>query len=629
MQPRPCLLLLLLLCTYGTSAQRLNPDSLVLELNKAKEDTGKVVLYRMLAGIVLYSNPQQAVAYGKAGAALGKSLQFDKGIAGCYLNVSAAYSNALRLDSALLYIDTAIYWSHRAGDPNRLALAYLNRADYNMQTRNLKQSLRDCDTALDFANKADNNDRRARILQTIGSVYYIQENYPQSQEYYNRAFQLYQQIKNYRMSAIVLNNIGNIFKHTGQHRQAIGNFSNAIRIADSLGDINNMSMYYGNLADAYTEAKEYKLAEEMAARSLDFARQQQNEMQEAIAYSHFGQVYLRQGKAAEAIDASAKTLVIAQKMQDLEWQHLAADVLAEAYAMTGDHKSAYRYRDMAARLNDSLLQRKYDEDLAAMQTAFKVDEKNNEILLLNKDRELKEQQLQKQQFLIIAGAALALLALTGIGWLISRYRLRQRMKELEIRNQIAADLHDEVGSSLSSIHMLSEMAAAKTGDDTIQRDILGRVNNYTRETMEKMGDIVWMIKPSEREAQDLKERMQRFLYEICGSRQVNAVLEAEALSKQKLSMEQRKGIYLVFKEAVNNAVKYAGAEQVLVTVQEEHHRLKMSVKDDGKGFRLDEINRGNGLDNMENRARELGGALHLVSEPGKGTRVELIIPLKN
>ena len=205
--------ILLLIFSLKTSAQQLNLDSLVTELGKAKEDTSKVILYRMLAGTVLNKDPLKAVEYGKAGAALGKRLNFDKGIAGCYLNISAAYSNASKLDSALNYIDTAIVFSIRAGDPNRLALAYLNRADFNMQLRNLRQSLMDCDTALQYAEKANNNDRRARILQTFGSVYYIQNDYKQSRDYYEKALALYESMNNKRMSAIVLNNMGNIDKH--------------------------------------------------------------------------------------------------------------------------------------------------------------------------------------------------------------------------------------------------------------------------------------------------------------------------------------------------------------------------------------------------------------------------------
>ena len=86
----------------------------------------------ILAG-TLINDPAKGIRYGKLGTVLGKKINFDKGVAGCYLNISACYSNLGKLDSALNFIDTAIYYSHRAGDPNRLALAYLNRADLYMQ----------------------------------------------------------------------------------------------------------------------------------------------------------------------------------------------------------------------------------------------------------------------------------------------------------------------------------------------------------------------------------------------------------------------------------------------------------------------------------------------------------------
>ena len=131
------LVLLALIALSFNCIQAQNPviDSLLKTLPTSKEDTSKVIAYRMLAGLVRSTDPLKAVEYGKAGVFLGKKLGFDKGVAGCLLNISACYNSASKLDSALAYIDTAIYYSHKAIDPNRLALAYLNRADINMKLR--------------------------------------------------------------------------------------------------------------------------------------------------------------------------------------------------------------------------------------------------------------------------------------------------------------------------------------------------------------------------------------------------------------------------------------------------------------------------------------------------------------
>ncbi len=200
------------------------------------------------------------------------------------------------------------------------------------------------------------------------------------------------------------------------------------------------------------------------------------------------------------------------------------------------------------------------------------------------------------------------------------------MKELQLRNQIAADLHDEVGSSLSSIHMLSQMAA-KPGNEATHKDILERMSTNTKETMDKMGDIVWMIKPGETEAGSLKQRMERFAYEICSSKNIAVAMQLDELDKVKLTMEQRKNVYLIFKEALNNAVKYSGTEKIEIAAMVQSKKLILQVKDFGKGFNSNSIKKGNGLDNMQHRAKDLGALLALNSNSTDGTNLTLTLPV--
>jgi signal transduction histidine kinase len=257
-----------------------------------------------------------------------------------------------------------------------------------------------------------------------------------------------------------------------------------------------------------------------------------------------------------------------------------------------------------------------------MEEQYTVEKKEKEITLLKKDKELQKQKLQRRSLLMIGTAVLALLALGGIWLLMNRNKLRQRMKELELRNQIAADLHDEVGSSLSSIHMLSQMATQQ-GSDAKQKDVLQKMSTNAKETMDKMGDIVWMIKPGEAEAGRLKQRMERFAYEICNTKNIELQMQLDELDKSKLSMEQRKNIYLIFKEALNNAVKYSGTEKIEITASVQNKELTLFVKDFGKGFDSNNEKKGNGLDNMQHRAKELNGQITVDTATGIGTTITL------
>jgi two-component system sensor histidine kinase UhpB len=626
MRKLTALLLASIVYSLILSAQKINIDSVKAELQKPIADTSKVINYRILAGTLRLTNPAEGIKYGKAGVELGKKIGFDKGVAGCYLNITACYSSAGKLDSAIIYIDTAIVYSHRAGDPNRLALAYLNRADFHMQLQNFDQSLKDCDTSLRYAEQANNDDRRARVFQTIGSVYFFQKLYNQSEEYYNKANSLYRKINNMQMSAVVLNNLSSIHKNTEQYKKAADNLQQAISIADSLNDLSNLSLYYGTLSDVYFNSNELSLAEKYANISMQYAQQMKNELSIANAWEYLGQVYLKQKKNAEAITALNNGYLLFKKLDDYDKINTTTLLLADAYAASGNHVKAYEFVNLSRVANDTLVKRRYDENLAAMQARFRVNEKDKEILLLNKDKELQEQKLSRQRVLMAGSVVLVLFLILGIALLISRYRLRQRMKELELRNQIAADLHDEVGSSLSSIHMLSQIAVQKQGNAP-HDEILGRVSSHAKETMEKMSDIVWMIKPGEKEGAGLVQRMQRFMHEMCGETDIETTLQVAPLEHAELTMHQRKNIYLIFKEALNNAVKYSGALKIEVTAKNENKKLELEIKDNGKGFDATQSSKGNGLRNMQNRAKELGGKLELISNNGSGSLVRLSMPV--
>lgn len=609
-----CITILLLVMCHQLKAQVPDIDSLLAVTNVPKDDTGKVIAYRILTGIITPQDPVRAIGYGKKGIALGKRLGFDKGVAGCFLNTGFAYSSAGQLNEALLYVDSAITWAEKVGEPARIALAYLNRADYNRQLVRMKQALIDCDTALVYAEKAKKDDTRARIFQTIGSIHHAQGDYVQSKTYYEKAFVLYEKANNTQMIAISLNNLGNIYKGEKKYEQAVANYNNAIRIAEKAGDKSNMAMFYSNISNAYYEQKKYPESEKTVLKSLEHARQQDNTMQIADAQALYAMILLKMTRVDESLKQAGESYALASKEELVDLKEIAAQMLAEGNYLKGNYKEAYKYLQESKSIADTLARQKFEDEVASLQTNMQFNEKNKEIGLLNKDSQLQQQQLKDQRIIMMAGAAIALLLLLGVWLLVNRYRLQQRMKAMELRQQIAADLHDEVGSSLSSIHMLSQMATQQ-GDELKQQDILRRMSNNVKETMESMGDIVWMIKPNETRADSLQQRMERFAHEISKAKNIRIDMEINDLQKAGLDIEQRKNIYLIFKEALNNAAKYSDTEKIIVLASLPQHKLIMQVRDFGKGFDTGNIKEGNGLDNMRRRAKDVGGRIDIHSDP--------------
>ncbi|MEO5947139.1 MAG: sensor histidine kinase [Chitinophagaceae bacterium] len=622
------LLITFFLFVFSAQSQSSNTDSLLSELKKAKEDTIKVNLLREIGISLIYQRPPEAITYFKQAYILAKKLAFNPGLERNYAATSTAYAFNAKYDSAKIYIDTAIFYALKVGDINRLALVYLNRADAYENLQEYTAALKDCDTAMKYAEQSGNKDRLARIYNIISDIYEQQNQYSVSLNYLNKAEVLHKEMNNIQMVGQAFFDRAQLYHKMNEPLKAIESYYRAIEIAESVKDINNLSAYYGELANTLITEKRYREAEPLARKALQYAKQVGNIRQEAVIHGVFYNLYYEQKDYNNAITSGLAGYNILKEIKDLDREQLIAASLAEAYLKTGNTKEAYIFLKISKDLNDSLVKQRFNDETAKLQTTFNVKQKDKEIQLLNKDKELQSQILSRQRFLMAGSVALVLLLVVGIGLLINRNRLRQQMKELELRNQIAADLHDEVGSSLSSIHMLSQIANKKQGStDASQKEILDRMSVNAKETMDKMGDIVWMIKPGESEGSSLKNRMERFAQEICSSKNISLEMEIEKLETIKLSMPQRKNLYLIFKEAINNAVKYSGTEKIIIKAYEQNKKLRFLVQDFGKGFDVSIVKKGNGLDNMQNRAKELNGKLSIESLPGNGTSINLTMPV--
>src|SRR5215203_3924414 len=210
------------------------------------------------------------------------------------------------------------------------------------------------------------------------------------------------------------------------------------------------------------------------------------------------------------------------------------------------------------------------------------------------------------------------------------YRKQQRKRLERIRNRIATDLHDDMGSTLSSIRIFSDVAKKQieeTKPETVQ--LLDRISNNATSLSENMQDIIWTIRSDNDTLEDLVSRMREFGLRVCDAKHIrfNTVV-SQSFKASKLSLEQRRNLYLIFKEGLNNAVKYAESSHIDLILNLKSRFLKMELTDNGKGFEMDKIKRGNGLNNLEKRAKEIGGQIAIKSEPGKGTCINLMVILK-
>ena len=210
-------------------------------------------------------------------------------------------------------------------------------------------------------------------------------------------------------------------------------------------------------------------------------------------------------------------------------------------------------------------------------------------------------------------------------YLAYRYRVNQILQLQKIRNEISKDLHDDVGSTLSSISILSQVARDKMAEGQREQSssIMSRINFSSQEMVEKMGDIVWAVNSRKDTIQDIIQRLKNAFSEACTSREIQLLFLCDSiLEKRTIPMPIRKNLYLLCKEAINNAIKYSGGHCIKVEFSVSSKWMELQISDDGKGFDLLQTPQGNGLQNIRTRAQEMKGSVAFQSSP-KGTQVVL------
>jgi signal transduction histidine kinase len=221
----------------------------------------------------------------------------------------------------------------------------------------------------------------------------------------------------------------------------------------------------------------------------------------------------------------------------------------------------------------------------------------------------------------VAGGSLLVVAGVALG--IRARRSRRRAVE-ELRRRIASDLHDEIGSNLGSIALLSEAARRQSGDRAAREDLL-EIGRIAGQTNEALREIVWLLNSGAVTRTELIARMRESVHALLGDTPAEFEVP-ETLREGACHLEFTRNVWLIFKEVLHNIAKHAGATAVRIRVAEPAGGFELEIVDDGRGFRADAVEPGHGLANLRRRAEQLGATLRVASEPGRGTAVTLTMP---
>lgn len=209
---------------------------------------------------------------------------------------------------------------------------------------------------------------------------------------------------------------------------------------------------------------------------------------------------------------------------------------------------------------------------------------------------------------------------------LSTVRIKNQLAIEKLKTKLAADLHDNIGSGLTEISILSEVANSKIKlSQTNSGNELSKISDISRQLVDNMSDIVWVVNPKRDSLHDLILRLKDSYSELLSTLGIYLrTKDLEKLKEVKLPMDLKQNLYLIFKEAINNSIKHSDCKELLLEANLRNDILEISLTDNGNGFDENVKSKGNGLKNMENRAKLVGGKIKIKSSKDSGTSIRFI-----
>ena len=541
--------------------------------------------------------------------------------------VSLFYKNIGEYKKALPYmLENLSSWKiedeNKAGQLLNLGNLYTNLGEFKKAADSHLQSLRLFET---LGNKRG----QSFCLHSLGKDLFQLKQYNDAKKYLERSMKLKEELGDKRGLVTSGTGLGDVYKELGEFNRAEEHYLRGIKIATDIKMPNEVSRTQYQLGLLYKRMGNLERAKESLNQSLKLAQELHDSTLSGQIKSELIGIDLEKQKGKVAESTLLSNLNTTIRSGDRQRQAFEYSRLSEYYALKHQYDKAFTYLKLHMELTDSVQGNIVLVQLKELEEKYNNEKKEKEISLLKKDQELQTLALSRQRVIITLGI-IGLISVLMIGvLLVNRYRVMNRAKRLleieKVRNNIARDLHDDMGSALSSINILSQVALVEKSGNT--QSYLQRIGEQSARMMEDMGDMVWSINPRNDSMSQVLIRMREFATEIFELKNIEYQFSEKGIENLILSADQRKNLFLIFKETVNNAAKYSEANKVEISLNQQDHILVMSIKDNGKGFDEQKIKAGNGLRNIRERAKEINSTLTLKSTMGIGTEVELNVPI--
>ena len=625
-------------------------DSLEARLPQvARPDTNRVNTLNELVWENRDSHPARALRLAAEALALGRQLEFRRGIAKTYILRGIIFATTGRFAAAIADFEQCRRQRAALGDWQGMAGAINNIGETQAGQGNYRAAVVSYVAALRLEQRYGTPERIAADLANLGAVYFQMGQYAQALTYQQYYLRLPGRVPDAHNDALAYQMMGEIFAKQARPDSALYYFGRAVATSHSHANPHGEAQAQLGLGRVLTTRRQFTPAATHLTTALALARQVEDQPTAAAALNAQGQLALaqRQPTAATALFAQAYALGRALKAREATREALAG-LTASARQRT-DYRAASAYGEELAALRDSLLTEASTRQIAELHIQYESEQKDARNQLQAAQLRTQQQIIRQRNVQLGAGLAVALL-LGGLAYLLyARYRLRQHLEreqerqrlhqqrsaavleaEENERRRIGADLHDGVGQLIIAAK-LNLNALDRNLDHSppaTLRVLVGNALSVLDESFREVRGISHNLMPNALLKYGLVAAVRSFLSRMVSDDGLRADIQLYGL-EERLPPLVEGVLFRAIQELVQNIVKHAQASVITLQIVRSANELTVMVEDNGVGFDPVAVRAqaGIGLANIETRLAYLGGQAYFDAAPGRGTVVTLTVPL--
>jgi two-component system, NarL family, sensor kinase len=575
---------------------------------------------------------------------------------------------ALSLSRDLKLKDNEVEALHNIGITHEAQGNYKEALDFELKALALRKEIGD-------------NSKTANTLNNIGIIYDEQGSFIKAIEYYLNARKIYEDLKDDEKIAMVIINMAIVFKSQNEYQRVVNSYQEALAIYNRLNKKFGIAVCHANLGSvyyylpnydsalhysllateefqaqnvqqflptslcnagmAYDKLGEKDLAKSFLLRAQKLNQEYNNKKELAFVTIYLANLYREEGNLSLAEKLAMDALALSQRINALNEVMDARLALADVKAAQRNFESAYAELKESSIVRDTLYQQEKTKQMAELQTQYETVKKENQILVLKQENEIKDSRLN--QSLLAIFLLLAILgAIIALGYLWkNRLKLKQQAElqttraalregqlkavigsQEEERKRFAADLHDGFGQMISALRLsLSREVVEKPTVD----HALGVLNDMNVE----IRNIAFNLMPQVLMKSGIQEALKEFASRINRSGGVTVSVQTYDLDKE-MSVDHGIAIYRICQEWVNNVIKYSGGNQISIQLVQHPEELILTIEDNGNGFDVEDLtaSQGNGWKNINSRLHMIKGTIEIdTKKERKGTTMVVAVPL--